>query len=195
MHEFKDNHVYIGLTSNLKTRNYKHLKGKNSSVFIHIQKTNIKPILIQLTDYIDVKIAKIKEGEFLNDYRKNGWFILNISKTGGIGCTSEIWTKQHCQEVALSINTIKEFKEKYISAYIKSTKNKWLDEICEHMIDYNTIRFYYNNYDKCLNKAKELKERTSFSKTRAYTASIKNNWINDIFKEMKWKKHHNNKFN
>jgi len=63
------------------------------------------------------------------------------------------------------------------------------------MIDYNTIRFYYNNYDKCLNKAKELKERTSFSKTRAYTASIKNNWINDIFKEMKWKKHHNNKFN
>jgi len=61
------------------------------------------------------------------------------------------------------------------------------------MIDYNTIRFYYNNYDKCLNKAKELKERTSFSKTRAYTASIKNNWINDIFKEMKWKKHHNNK--
>jgi len=64
---------------------------------------------------------------------------------------------------------------------------KWTKEKCQE------ISLKYDA--KCLNKAKELKERTSFSKTRAYTASIKNNWINDIFKEMKWKKHHNNKFN
>ena len=44
------------------------------------------------------------------------------------------WTKEKCQEEALKYNYRSEFKNKCVSAYNASLKNKWLDEICSHMI-------------------------------------------------------------
>ena len=40
-----------------------------------------------------------------------------------------------CKEVALLCNSRSEFKTTYPSAYYHSNKNKWLNDICEHMIE------------------------------------------------------------
>jgi predicted GIY-YIG superfamily endonuclease len=43
------------------------------------------------------------------------------------------WTQEKCKESALKCESRKIFKEKYPTAYEKSRKNNWLDELCLHM--------------------------------------------------------------
>ena len=132
-YEFSDKYVYIGLTFNLNKRDEERKYKKNDCVTKHIINTGLKPILIQLTDYIGVEEAAIKEGEYKEKYIKDGWNILNIAKTGGIGGGHRKWTKEKCQEEALKHNTKKEFREKNSKAYNASYDHKWINEICIHM--------------------------------------------------------------
>lgn len=44
------------------------------------------------------------------------------------------WTKEKCQEVALLCKYRNEFNKKYKVAYVTSSKNGWLSEICSHMM-------------------------------------------------------------
>ena len=138
VYEFGDNSAYIGLTYNLENRNYRHMNiQKNSSVIKHIKMTNLIPKLIQLTDYIFIEDAKLLEGKFVEEYRKNGWIILNKNKTGGIGGIKIKWNKEKCQEESLKYKTRSEFSKNNPSAYMSANRNNWLDEICIHMIKRN----------------------------------------------------------
>ena len=66
--EFSDNSCYVGLTGDIKRRKNQHLKvDEDSSVFIHMMKTQIYPKLIIKTDYIDVEDAIKMEEYILND--------------------------------------------------------------------------------------------------------------------------------
>lgn len=87
-YEFPDNHVYVGLTHNIDTRQKNRNKDLTDSVTIHINKTKLTPIRKQLTDYIPVDDAIRLEGEFLGKYLNEGWISLNRRKTGGIGSQS-----------------------------------------------------------------------------------------------------------
>ena len=87
-YEFSDNCVYVGLTYNLSERHRHHNINSvinNSAVFRHVQKTSLVPTLIQISEYISVKDASELEGIKVDEYRKNGWNILNVSKTGSVG--------------------------------------------------------------------------------------------------------------
>ena len=81
--EFPDNHVYVGLTYNLDNRIKDHYR--KSSVYEYIIKTGLKPKFKKLTEYLDVNIASILEGDKLNEYIRNGWISLNKNKCGAIG--------------------------------------------------------------------------------------------------------------
>ena len=45
----------------------------------------------------------------------------------------DYWTKEKCQEIALSCKSRKEFHSKYRAAFNMSSNNNWLNEICSHM--------------------------------------------------------------
>lgn len=64
---------------------------------------------------------------------KNKWFneICPHLKSNYRG--KNFWTKERCQEEALKYNTRFEFEKGCISACLIARKNKWIDEICEHM--------------------------------------------------------------
>ena len=96
---FSDNSVYVGLTSNLKNRHYRHLK--KGTVYNYIINSGFDYEIFQLTKYIDVELAKQKEGEFVNKYKNDNYTILNKAKTGGVGSTIKKWTYDKCKEEAL----------------------------------------------------------------------------------------------
>ena len=133
-YEFLDNFVYVGLTYNINKRNDEHMK--RGPVFKHIKDFNIYPTLIKLTDYLDIKEAKIMEREYLERYLKNGWKILNLSKTGGFGGNFKIWSKEKCLNEASKYKTKTEYL-KNSSSYHAARKNGWLCEICSHMKKYS----------------------------------------------------------
>lgn len=135
-YEFNDNYVYVGLTYNLINRNNKHMK--KGPVYNHIQKSKIKPKLKQLTDYINVENAKIEEQNYIFDYKKNGWKILNKAKAGAIGGNIIKWTYEKCKNEALKYNNRTEYF-KNSTSYYAASRNGWLKEICSHMKKYEKI--------------------------------------------------------
>lgn len=132
--EFPDNRAYIGLTYNIDVRFHKHLTDPLSTVFKYKKLTGLIPIIKKLSDYIDVEDASKLESVKRDEYDKNGWIILNLSKCGNVGGKFIKWTKDLCQEEALKYNTRNEFKLKSPLAYHATRRNKWIDDVCGHMV-------------------------------------------------------------
>lgn len=86
-YEFPDHSVYVGLTFDYKTRDENHKIHEHSAVRKHVKKTGLIPVHKPLTDYLPVKAAQKLEGEYVEKYRSEGWKILNVAKTGGLGAT------------------------------------------------------------------------------------------------------------
>lgn len=84
-YEFPDNYVYIGLTKDFKTREYARNNNINDPVTLHKNTTNKTPSIIYLTDYIPPLEAQNIEKEFIQEYKDNGWNILNRNSGGSLG--------------------------------------------------------------------------------------------------------------
>ena len=182
-YEFSDNFVYVGLTFNIEKRNHDHLSSKRSPVFIHSSKTGILPLLIQLTDYISVDDAKLKEGEYLEIYKSKKWNILNKSETGAVGGKSK-WTKEKCQIEALKYKDKTEFRSMDHGCYLAASKNKWMVEICSHMVPRYKSDGYWTK-DKCGEETIKYNKKSEFRKNNqtAYFIINKNKWF-DLYSHM-----------
>lgn len=188
VYEFENNHVYVGLTSNLQRRHTDRLQRKGyDGVKNYIEKNpNIKYCLIQLTEYVDINIAVTLEGEYLKKYVDNGWISINKSKTGsvgGIGATK--WTKRKCEEEAKKYNSRSEFSFKNESAYKACRLNGWLDELCNHMkSDKKPIRYW--NENTCNEVAKKFDSINEFmlNEPTAYRYVQENDLISKLCSHM-----------
>jgi hypothetical protein len=88
--------VYVGITNDEERRKNEHISGQskytdkevNSAVNKFIQENpNFSFKFKTLSDYEDFAKAKDLEKEYVDKYRKEGYRILNIAKTGGGGRT------------------------------------------------------------------------------------------------------------
>jgi hypothetical protein len=70
---------------------------------------------------------------------------------------TKYWTKKNCLKEAINCSSKKEFKTKNPGAYHSSIVNKWLDEICVHMILKNKPRGYWKDFNNIYNAAKKCK--------------------------------------
>ena len=109
---------------------------------------------------------------------KNNWLDdicshMNYSKN-----PNGYWTKEKCQNEALKYTTKIEFLKKSNNAYQSSIKNKWIDDICLHMIP---IKNYWTK-EKCQKEALKYNTKIEFVKKSkgAYKSAYRNNWLTDI---------------
>ena len=65
---------------------------------------------------------------------KNGWLNEICSHMKELRKPNGYWTKERCHEEALKYTTKNEFRNNNLSSYDISYRNKWLKEICIHMI-------------------------------------------------------------
>lgn len=188
-YEFPDNFAYIGLTYNLTERHNNRFSKKIDIVYKHYNKTGLNPILKQLTEYVDVEKSKILENFYVEKYKSDGWNILNIYDTGGIGGSTLYWTKEKCIEAVLKCSSRTEFKNKYRGAQNSAFKNKWYKEIIELIPKNKNIKY---TKTICLEKALLCKTRQEFKKRfiHEFSAAYKYKWLDDICthmsRKLKW---------
>lgn len=84
-YEFDDKSIYIGLTKNFKRRHYYRQYKNNDCVMNHIKNTGLQPTIKFLTEFIPAEEAQLKEQEFIDKYRNEGFKILNKIKAGSLG--------------------------------------------------------------------------------------------------------------
>lgn len=164
--EFPDNHVYVGLTYNIDKRIKQHIKNKDSSINQYIQLTGLPPTFKQITEYINYIDASIKEGEILNEYKDNGWIILNRTKTGGLGGKdSDIvrkWTYEKCWDAVKECNSYKDFDEKYSGAKCYAVHHGFINEIRKYFNVDDSRGYKKWTYEKCIDKINECNSITDY---------------------------------
>lgn len=96
------------------------------------------------------------------------------------------WTKEKCREEASKYKTRGDFKKNSPTAYGKSLKEKWLDELCTHMIEIKKNKNYWTK-EKCQEAANLCKTRTQFKSeyNSAYGKALKNGWLKEILLNIK----------
>jgi hypothetical protein len=88
------------------------------------------------------------------------------------------WTKEKCQEEALKYKTKKEF-QKNSSAYGISAKNKWINEVCSHMLEIKKPKNYWTK-EKCQKEALKYRTKNEFkdNSLSCYTKCLREKcWI------------------
>lgn len=75
---------------------------------------------------------------------RNGWMDELCKHMGENKIKKDYWTKERCAEEALKYNFRHEFEKGSPTAYVKSGKMGWKDEICKHMISNG------NRYNRCV---------------------------------------------
>ena len=66
------------------------------------------------------------------------------------------WTKERCHDAALKYKTRSEFTKNDCSGYSKAWEEKWLDDICSHMVSAG------NKYKKCIYAYEFLDTKTVY---------------------------------
>lgn len=95
------------------------------------------------------------------------------------------WTKDRCQEEALRYTTRSKFAKCSSSAYSKAKKEKWLDDICTHMISRQKPHGYWNK-ERCHEEALKYQARALFrdGSPSAYDAAKNKKWLDEICAHM-----------
>lgn len=125
---FPDNHAYVGLTYNKTERYNSHMSSTKSQVYKHIQKTNLIPEYLILTEYIDSYLAAETEIYYIDYYKKQGHIMLNVGKGGNLGGNQRKWFFENTKEEASKYKTRTELRKNSYGAYKYASKNGWLDE-------------------------------------------------------------------
>lgn len=162
-YEFPEyNTVYIGRTINIKQRHKQHLNKKCSvSNFLKEKKISFydlkypKILKSELTSSESQKL----ECEYIEQYHKNGWILLNKAKGGSIGSLSRKWTKKVCMELSKQFKTKKEFRETYKNAYFAAMEHHWLEEFT--WLKKSKVKDKYT-YDYCYDIAKNFTTNAEF---------------------------------
>jgi predicted GIY-YIG superfamily endonuclease len=181
--EFEDNYAYVGLTYNFKKRYSEHINDINCVVYKHIEETKSIPKFIQLTDYMGEELASKEETVWENKYISNGWNMLNIKKTGGLGGCILKWDYDFCKKEALQYKTRNEFSKGSSGVYQSSFRNGWLDDICKDMVEVKKPNGHWNVKENCKEESLKYKTRSEFRKGSgsAYNSSLKNGWLDEFF--------------
>lgn len=182
-YEFKQqNSVYVGrtLTKRLNERDYEHIFTPTDSVYRYAMANSIPvPEIKILESGLTVSDGAKKEGLYLEEYRKNGWNILNRAKTGSIGkIGSNKWNKDTCLEEAKKYKTRGTFAKGSGGAYDVARRNGWLDDYT-WFEEQQKPAGYWDDFDNCYKAAAKCRTKTEFTKkhNRAYVVAKKNDWL------------------
>jgi predicted GIY-YIG superfamily endonuclease len=112
----------------------------------------------------------------------NNWLDEICSHMVEINKPCGYWTFERCQEEALKYNSRNEFKTKSNGAFDRAYNNKWIDEICSHMILKQKPTGYWT-YENCKEESLKYRNRSEFKKlsTGAFESSKRNNWLDDFY--------------
>lgn len=152
--EFDDNHVYIGLSYNTDKRKSDHLcSTSTSSVKTHMEETNSKYEFKVLSEALSMKDSSHEERRYIDEYKKNGWVVLNKNKGGSLGGGKKKYTYEQCKDKVSEYKTLKEFSEQDSGYYSRIKLEKWVEllEPLERYRDYlGSYQYYVDKYPEVI---------------------------------------------
>jgi predicted GIY-YIG superfamily endonuclease len=154
-YEFDNGAVYIGLTFNYSRRDSEHRR--RGRVFEELNHSNARWIKFDI--WLEADQAAIEENALIEQYRADGWRILNKVKGGGLGGSVLTWTESELAKEAKQYNTLKEFRKNSSSAYAIAHQRGVIDFISSHL----TRERNFWDLESVKAEAKKYATRSEFS--------------------------------
>lgn len=162
-YEFPDNHVYIGLTSNKDKRHREHMRDGRGPVYKHMNKTGMVPTYRMVSNwYIDYPNAQKLEKDTVDEYKQNGWIILNIAPAGNLGGNLYKWNEDNLREVALKYSRRSDMIIGDRNAYSSIIEKGW-KHLFDHMEWDGNIE---HTLEECIGVAKNYICKEDFRRDR-----------------------------
>lgn len=173
--------VYIGLTYNIKARRSGHANNKKI-----IKAFGNDFEMVQVTDFLDIERAVVAEANFIELYRMRGYTVLNRTRAGALGGNNNKWTKESVHAIALNAKSRKEFQSIANGAYQTALKNKWIDDVCSHMVPKQKPAGYWDDKETTFAEAQKYNKMRDFEKKSgsAYNACRRNGWVDEVREAM-----------
>ena len=180
------NAIYVGRTIHKELRDYQHRTVTNDSVFDFATKNSLEiPQMEIIETNLTVLEGSSREKYWEKYYKDNGYSIINKRPCGGIGSMAKgKWSKKKCFEESKKYNTRTDFFTNSNSAYQKSLKEGWLDEMTWLSNTHKYPRGYWRKKENVMSESKKYSSKIDFqnNNTSAYQSALKCGWI----KEMHW---------
>lgn len=181
--------AYVGLTKQaIKRRHNGHIHRKRADTirdyFISINKT--LPMPIEKMEIDTEEDAQYYEDWYVKGYKRAGWRVLNIAKTGegsssvgSDGGHAAKWNYDTCFEIAKKFKTKSEFHSEYSQAWLIAQKNGWIKDYT--WFEHPRKDMGYWDYEHCKEEAMKYKTKVEFRNNcnSAYNVSLRNGWINE----------------
>ena len=178
------NTAYIGRTISIRKRHLQHLRYESCSLgkFIHSKGIENLDMPRIIYEGLTAKESQEKEAEQIEEYKKNGWSILNTAKAGSLGTITHQYTRKVCYDLAKQFKTKKEFREAYRNVYFKCLEKNWLKDYTWLKVTYRQKKTF--TYEECKEAANQCKTRLEFHKKyqSMYKQSMENGWLDDFIK-------------
>lgn len=183
VYEFTDTKTaYVGRTISPARRHAEHTLYERSSVYNYAKTHGISiPQPKYVYTNISVKEGKRLEGKVIEEYRNNGWALLNKAPAGSIGSLSE-YSKDTCINAAKKYRYKKDFSKAEPKIYAALLRHKWLNE-CTWLKSYKR-KWADITFDKFIELVQPYKNRSELCKHHPslYYIGNKHGWTNLIFK-------------
>lgn len=171
--------AYVGLTHLKQRRHRDHSSEENSPVFRYSKDNQIPiPEPIYLEDKLTYDEAQKKEEFYINQYKGQGYEMLNSAAAGGLGGFGKgKWNYETCKKFASNYKTRSEFQKASMAAYNVALRNGWLDDYDWFEQKHKPIGYW--TYDTCMEEAKKYKTKSEFKDGAkgAYQIARKNGWL------------------
>jgi hypothetical protein len=183
VYEFPDKSVYVGLTFSENERHKAHLTNPKSSIYQYAEKTGFKPTMKIITDeFLDAEIASELEKCTVEEYRLDGWNILNKIKAGNLGGCHRVWTDDKILEISSLYNSMSDFKKNSPGAYQAAFRYGLDDKIRQNMIKKHQT-WDLNSLQNIANKFQSIKDFKNGS-NNAYQSAIRLGLFDQITSHM-----------
>lgn len=182
------NTVYVGLANNMKRRHREHCNGFSKHgerrfdvvyrFFHSINKAIPEPTILK--DRLFANDAQEYEDHYIEQYKKDGFTVLNLAKAGSLGAGRK-WTKKACYIEARRYETRSEFKRSNGSAYQSAMKNGWINDYVWLSKPKTVKGATKYTEDLCEQVAKNYKTMSAFrnANSRAYEVARRNGWLDN----------------
>jgi len=190
--QFNDHSVYVGLTNNptISARRYKdHMTSTASQVYKKIM--DGYSFIYEFDGYFyPESIASNKEQEKVEEFRQNGWIILNKARAGGLGNVFR-YTDEELEYVAKQYSILSEFMKEHPSMYSIILRRKRQDMLA-HMYRGKGYEYFVkgkntkHTKEKCAEVALLCSTISEFQEKypKEYAAAYSRKWIKEICSHM-----------
>ncbi len=176
VYRLPENQIYVGLTYDMSKRHSKHKnKGILSQMF---KKYNmvIEPEIVS-NGYVDIEESIKMEIDLINEFKLNGFNVLNTMKGGQIGISKLLnYSIDELKSESIKYNNRWEFQQKSQKIYDYAKRYKLLDEICGHMTQLRKKQ----SKERCIETALKCQKYSDFTKTSEYFYARQEKFVDEI---------------